>query len=292
MLRTDLANGALRLTSKEEQISRCLLSNYPVAGLSTVADLADRAGVSVPTVLRFVSKLGFSGYSEFQKRLLEELSDTLNSPLSLAHRVPPEEVGSVYQQRMRAAMSALEKTEADYVSRDFEAVVDLVADERSQIHCLGGRFSTMVSARMAAHLAQLRPGVRHLDIASPTLADQLVDYDSRVTLIAFDFRRYQPETIRFARLAAERRARVILFTDPWQSPISRVADLILTSPVESSSFFDSWIPAIAQTEALVSSVGLRNPDRMRERLAQIEAARAAFVRSDSDGATAEDTGAA
>lgn len=280
MLKDQLVERDVRLTNKEHQIARALLANYPAAGLSTVSDLATSAGVSVPTVLRFVTKLGFPGYAAFQKCLIDEVGDTLNSPLSLFRDREARPGDSLFQTRMQTLVHALEQTQADYLERDFEGIVDLLADERSDIHCLGGRFSTAVAARLALHLGQVRRGVRLLEAGSPTLVDQLVDYDSRVTLVAFDFRRYQPETIRFARLAADRRARIVLFTDRWRSPIAAFADKTLVSPVESGSLFDSWVPAIAQTEALVTAVADRNPERVRERLAAIEALRDAYSRTD------------
>ncbi|WP_372840446.1 MurR/RpiR family transcriptional regulator [Phaeovulum sp.] len=276
MIKDFLTGPDLHLTPKEALIRRALLANYPVAGLTTVADLATRAGVSVPTVLRFVSKLGFPGYAAFQRSLIDEVSDQLNSPLSLLRDRAAQVNDSVYQTTMRTLSTALRQVEADYLEGDFDSIVDLLADERSEIHCLGGRFSTVVAGRLALHLAQVRPGVRLLNPGSETLADLLVDYNSRVTLVAFDFRRYQSETIQFARMAHQRRARIVLFTDRWQSPIAAVADKTMVSPVESCSPFDSWVPAMAQTEALVATIVARNPDRTRERLAAIEALREAF----------------
>jgi len=277
MLKNHLSDPELDLTAKEEKIRRALLTNYPVAGLSTVADLATAAGVSVPTVLRFVTKLGFQGYASFQKSLIDELGDTLNSPLSLFTPSDTNDSNSTFQRTIGSMRAALKRLEADYDESTFESVVDLIADERSEIHCIGGRFSTVLAERLALHLAQVRPRVRLLNCGSKQLADGLVDYDSQVTLVVFDFRRYQAETEQYARMAHERRARIVLFTDRWQSPIASFASKVLTSPVESGGMFDSWVPAIAQTEALVAAVASRHPDRIRERLSAIEALRDRFT---------------
>eukprot|EP01036_Dinobryon_divergens_P012424 gene12424-16736_t len=61
------------LTPTERRAAHVLLSNYPFAGLETVAQFAARAGVSAPSVLRFVARLGFGAYADFQKRLKDEL---------------------------------------------------------------------------------------------------------------------------------------------------------------------------------------------------------------------------
>ena len=69
-------------TRKERQIARVLTSGSPTHGLETVAELGRRAAASGATILRFVGKLGFSSYPEFQEALREELSATLESPLT------------------------------------------------------------------------------------------------------------------------------------------------------------------------------------------------------------------
>lgn len=283
MLKTRLAQTDLGLTPKEKKIRRALLANYPLAGLSTVADLAVSAGVSVPTVLRFVSKLGYPGYSAFQKSLIDEVGDTLNSPLSLLHDRKGDEHATLYPKTMHTLSTALDQVGEQFVEDDFEHVVDLITDERSRIHCLGGRFSAVLAERLALHLAQVRPGVTFIGQGSSQMADGLVDYNSQVTLIVFDFRRYQDNTIRYASIAAKKKAKIVLFTDRWQSPISAFATRVLTSPVESGTLFDSWVPAIAQTEALVAASADRNPDRVRERLSAIEAVREEFAKSWNDG---------
>jgi DNA-binding MurR/RpiR family transcriptional regulator len=48
------------LSPGERKVARALLAAYPVAGLEAVADLAERAKVSAPTVLRFAGRLGYT----------------------------------------------------------------------------------------------------------------------------------------------------------------------------------------------------------------------------------------
>ena len=82
-----------RLTTTERKPARYLLANYPLAGLETVARFARRAGVSGPSVLRLIGKLGFSGYGEFQRTLREELEARLQSPLTKGYDKPPAGTG-------------------------------------------------------------------------------------------------------------------------------------------------------------------------------------------------------
>src|SRR5438445_6617052 len=69
------------LSPAERKLARVLLASYPIAGLESVARFAERAGVSPPTVTRFITKLGFRGYPEFQESLRHEVQARLSSPL-------------------------------------------------------------------------------------------------------------------------------------------------------------------------------------------------------------------
>ena len=73
----------------ERRAAQTLIANYPVIGLKTVAEFSQAAGVSSPTILRFVARLGFQNYPEFQSALQDELAAQLQSPASRAGFSPP-----------------------------------------------------------------------------------------------------------------------------------------------------------------------------------------------------------
>src|SRR3546814_19075114 len=75
-------------TTTERKAAHVLLANYPLVGLEPVAEFAASSGVSAPTILRFVARLGIGGYPEFQRLLRAELEAPLTPPLTKA-RVPP-----------------------------------------------------------------------------------------------------------------------------------------------------------------------------------------------------------
>ncbi|NTI19881.1 MurR/RpiR family transcriptional regulator [Agrobacterium rhizogenes] len=269
-----LSGNEVKLTSAEKKAVRALLGNYPAAGLGTVAGFASRAGVSVPTILRLVTKLGYGGYAAFQKDLIEDVSEQLNSPLSMIDtRAAAAGSDDIYVSIMHNLTDALRQTAAAYRKQDFDALLDLLSDERLAVYCIGGRFSSVLAQRLWMHLSQLRPGVSFIETLSARLFDRVIDFNSQTTLIVFDYRRYQSDVVEFARLAKEARARIVLFTDRWMSPISNFADHVLVSPVETLSAYDSKVVAFAQCEAIIASLVKRSPDKIRERLATIEALR-------------------
>ncbi|MGJ5689962.1 transcriptional repressor QapR, partial [Pseudomonas aeruginosa] len=79
-----------------------------------------------------------------------------------------------------------------------------------------------------------------------------------------------------AQAAKARGTRLVLFTDIYASPLREHADLIVSSPVESASPFDSLVPAMAQVEALVATLVARMGAPLDERLEGIDQLRNAF----------------
>ncbi len=282
-IRDRLTDGSMPLTRSDLKVARALLSNYPAAGLNTVAHLAQVAGVSGPTVVRFVARLGFDGYPDFQQALLGEVQERMSSPLSMMNAgkgaVAPD---NIYLESMRAAVHAVEGAMAMLPSASFDKAVDLVTDSALSVHCIGGRFSGYLAGMLWSHLKQLRPGCHWVQGARADQVDALVDLGRRDLVIVYDYRRYQIDTIRFARTAAAQGARIVLFTDPYASPIAGVADVTLTAPVESLSPFDTMVPALAQTEAFIAALTLRLAGKSRKRIENMESLRhAASVTEDA-----------
>ena len=83
-----IREGLGKCSPAERRVGRLLLSDYPAAGLDTVARLAERAETSGPTVLRFLSRLGFDGFGDLQESLRGEIAERTASPLTLLGSEP------------------------------------------------------------------------------------------------------------------------------------------------------------------------------------------------------------
>jgi DNA-binding MurR/RpiR family transcriptional regulator len=274
-IRDRLTDGSVQLTRSDLKVARALLADYPTAGLNTVAQLAALAEVSGPTVVRFVSRLGFDGFPNFQKTLLGEVQARMNSPLAMidagkASAVPQEQM---YQEVIRSCIAMLETTSGMVPAADFEAAARLLTDPTLRLHFIGGRFSGYLAGMLWQHLRQLRADCQMVSGNQSDRVDSLIDIGRRDLIIAFDYRRYQIDTIQFVAAGAERGAQVILFTDPWASPLTRCAKVVLTAPVEGPSPFDTMVPALAQVEALIAAIATRLSAISRARIADIEALR-------------------
>lgn len=266
----DILDGDATLTHSEQKIARVLLADYPVAGLGTQSSLARRAGVSDPTVVRFVVKLGFDGFTEFQTSLLDEVEQRLRSPqMMIETKRAPAERG-VAQAYLASAAVQVGEAENLTIGQSYERAVDLIMGAKGSVTVVGGRFSRHVAGMLGSYLAQLRPGVVTHGTLSVESFDGLLDMGRRDVLVMFDYRRYQTNVVDFATEAARRGVRIVLFTDPWMSPIADIAEVVIVGPVEVASPYDSLAPAVAQMEALVAEAVARHGPLLHRRVADLE----------------------
>ncbi|MCE4057948.1 MurR/RpiR family transcriptional regulator [Pseudomonas sp. Au-Pse12] len=274
-LRDLITAPTLDLTPSERKVVRALLDHYPRNGLGPMSRLAEHAGVSDPTIVRLVKKLGFSGYGEFQEALLSDMDDRLRSPSTLLRPRAQVAQGDTWGRYLADSQRALQDTLALTQPEDIRVLMDWLLDSRHSVYCFGGRFSSFLAHYLFNHLRLMRPGCYFLD-DNAQLPDRLFDVQRQDLVLLFDYRRYQSQALRVASAVKAHSARVVLFTDIYASPLRELADLVISAPVESLSPFDSLVPALAQVEALIACLTPRSP-HLDQRLEGIDALRAEFA---------------
>lgn len=281
-IKDKLIQGADSLTKADKLIVQELLANYPTSGLSTVSDLAARSGVSDPSIVRFVRRLGFDSYPAFQKALIAEVDERMNSPLSMFDKVNRSVSTDRFGQYLEGCADLLRRAGELNPASEYERIVEALADSDYRVSVLGGRYSRYLAGYLNQHLSVLRANTRMIDPIGKEEPHILEGFGRRDLLVVFDYRRYQADVIRTAELVRKRGARVCLFTDPWRSPIARMADATLLAPVESPSPFDSTLVGMAQLEAVVAGLTATLGAAAETRMAALERL-AADLQADRDG---------
>jgi DNA-binding MurR/RpiR family transcriptional regulator len=273
---TDTVAAALRelrstLPPSEARVARALLDGYPLAGIGTIAELAERAKVSSPTVLRLVGRLGFKNFGDFQRALLEEIE------ARLATTAISFEAGSAAPEHDQAGTMLREA--ADNIVADLRSlapgevddVVRLLAGARNVV-AVGGWMTRSFADLFCDELQLLRPRCRSLGSAVGAGGGDMLELGRRDVIVAFHARPYwhTDPTEQLCAWARRRGVRVVLFTDVWLSPISKLASHVLVSRTSSSSPFDSYASMLALAEAVVALVAVELGDQAKRRMADCE----------------------
>ena len=261
------AGSALSSLSKaERRVGRALLADYPSAGLASAARLAERAEVSPPTVLRFAQSLGYDGFTDLQGALRAELSAQSNGPITRLPDAPP--AGGLLDrllQQARAQNERATETLAALPNSALETAVALLSDTGRAVYLHGGRFSHLLAVHLAAHLEQLRPGVRVLADPDGTDMGAMLELSRNDVVVLFDYHRYQRSVADLALRVHRAGATVLLITDDLACPVAPEAEVVLAASSTVGTTYQSMAAGFLLTELLIPLVmdALGEPARTR-----------------------------
>ncbi len=254
-----------RLSPAELAVANAISENYPMGGLVPVVQLAANAGTSPPTVVRFVKKLGFDGYAEFQDMLRNEAQNRLFSPVgSYPNNRSGQDESSPSGQAQFVYLESIRNTFASLSDSEITKAVELLCSLQHDIVMVGGHFSQVLAQQLYRYLSILRPQVR---VCTPEI-HSLVDIGPATVAVVFDFRRYQQTTINWGMDALNKGAKIILVTDQYLSPFAAKANVLLTASNKGLEPFDSMTSAFAVTELLISETARALGKPARDRLAE------------------------
>lgn len=259
-----------QLTPAEKKVARSLLANYPSAGLASANSLADAAGTSTPTVLRFVARLGYGSYPEFQKQLRDEITLQASSPVNRAAKAYVERAeGSHFERAVSERVALAKQLLTSVPPSEFDEAVNLLSNSPRHVVISGGYFTQQIARILTYQLDQLIP---HVDFADDPLSHDISKYlrlrkDS--VAIVFDLRRYELRAKQISGLAKKQGATVIVITDQELSPSAELADIVLPVPVDGVPF-DSDVALLTLVECLVEAVFRELGDKALTRMALYE----------------------
>ena len=263
---------AADFTPAEHRIAQVLISSNLLAGLETIVKLGEKAKVSGPTVLRFSAKLGFASYPDLQDYLREDLKDRLASPVDLYERQRRSDgARGGIDDAARIFGDGIGRTLARLDAATLKKVTALLVDKSRPVHFAGGRFTQHIAELLFGYVHLLRPRAHILRQGVMSPRDMVIDMGRRDVLVVFDIRRYQAETIELAERAHARRVTIILVTDTYLSPISRISDFVLTCDLDAPSPQDSLVPCMAVVEVIVAALSRLAGEAGRERMIAVEA---------------------
>jgi DNA-binding MurR/RpiR family transcriptional regulator len=259
------------LTRAERQLSHSIMENYPVSGLGSITAVAHAASVSTPTVARMVQKIGFKGFPDFQAALRKEVEATISGPIAKhdtwAEHAPD---GHIVNQFTDAVIDNIRRSLGLLDINTFEQSCELMADTNRSLFVVGGRITRALADYFFLHMQVLRKDVTHIQSISNAWPHYLLDIKKDDVIVIFDVRRYENSTLKLAEMAAEAGAKIILFTDQWLSPISKLADHTFSLKIVVPSAWDSSVTTMLLVETIIADVQQRTWPETRQRMEELE----------------------
>jgi DNA-binding MurR/RpiR family transcriptional regulator len=258
-----------RLTTTERKIAEVLAGEPQTIAFGTVAQVAQRAGTSGPSVVRLAVKLGYDGFVGLQADVQSELARQLGPARDRIRQRPPTD----FLARVQAAeQDNVVRTLHGIAAPTLERSINRLADRHHQVWVLAGEMTAPIGSVLAGQLAQLREGVTILDGSEVAVSRSLAGLVPGDTLVAIDIRRYERSLVGLARWAAERGAAIIAVTDSPLSPLVAGASEAFFIAAQGVGPFDSVTGGIALANVLSAGVAARLRQSAPARLDAIEAA--------------------
>ncbi|MFE2151857.1 MurR/RpiR family transcriptional regulator [Streptomyces lavendulae] len=257
-----------RLSPGQRRIAQYLIDHLTEAAFLSITELAERVGVSQPSVTRFAASLGFSGYPA--------LRDVLQPMALSAVAGTPDSREQIRHNELQAAVDA-EIENLESVRRllaDTNRVLEIGRDLARSVPLtvLGLRISVSLAEYFAYAARRIHPDVRVVTRGGSVAYDALLQ--SRAAggswVMAFAMPRHANETLAALRAARSTGLRVVLITDPTLGPLVEEADVVLTAGTGSRLVFDSYAAPGMLSAALLQAMADADPERTQARLEQYE----------------------
>ncbi|WP_049576192.1 MurR/RpiR family transcriptional regulator [Nonomuraea sp. SBT364] len=246
-----------RLSPVQRRIAHYLSEHLEEAIFLSSVELAERSGVSQPSVTRFAMVLGFAGYPELRQALRPlVLGAPADRPQeSLLKGAIDREIRNLSLVRERLGSLPLK-----------ELGESLAAAEPLPV--LGLRVSAGLATTFAYYTRRIHPDVRLLTHGGSELADGLhaARRAGAEWLVAVVLPRYPAEVMQALEYAEKLGYRVAAICDRADFP----AEVVLDAPVGDRLVFDSHAAPLALAMALVEAMADAAPLRTQARLEEYE----------------------
>lgn len=243
------------LPKRLKQCADYVAANPDRIAVSTVAEMADGAGVKPSAFMRFCQVLGFSGFSQMQRLFRDSYAQNWPDYATRLEKLRESGAGSpsaLLAEFIEAGRLSLENLAKTIDPRTLDAAIKTLS-EANMVHIIGLRRAFSVAAYFAYAFEKM---------SVPTmLHDTVGALDSRHAIrrgdavIAITFAPYTPETIELAEAARAAGAEVVAITDAIASPLRPITPLLLTVSEADFGDFRSLSATLSLAVALVVAVG-------------------------------------
>lgn len=259
-------------TPAESKIADLLLQWPELMIGFTATELAERAGVSKPTVTRFVARIGLESFQEFRERARSSRDVAPGSPLDLLTRsldVTEGELGVVVAETLRRDMKNLERTYLGLQHEDLGRIVDRLV-EAPRVAFGDFRKQYALAYYAGTLFNSIRADVRTVPAPGTSAEDGLLDVGPGDLVVMFPFRRAQRDHEVTARSVVNLGATLVTIGDRYANPAAALAEIHLVCETDGVGVFDSSVAPMSLINLLFTATANRLGVSAHQRLALLE----------------------
>ena len=245
------------LPKRLRQCADYLALNTDKIAVSTVAELAEAAGVQPSAVMRFCQLLGFTGFSELQKLFRHDYTQrwpNYSTRLDALRSQTASNPRNLLTEFITAGHASLDALAVSIDAATLQKAVDILVAAPT-IHLIGVRRAFPIVYYLAYAFGKMAVPAQLHDRSGGVDQQHLLRPGD--ALIAVTYAPYAQETLEAAHLAGPRGVKVVAITDAQDSPLHRMGDATLLVREVDMGDFRTLSASFALAMTLVTAVGTR-----------------------------------
>jgi DNA-binding MurR/RpiR family transcriptional regulator len=232
--------------------------------------LAKEAGVSEATFTRFITRLGFSGFSEFKREIGNYIIQGNSTTERLAESAETFGISdSVFSEILRGDIENIHKITNGISNEIFEKAVGKLSSAKS-IYLLGLRSSYALAFYLAFNLRFFLKSVTLIKPGIGDIPEQVLSAGKGDVLIALSFKRFTRDVVNIVEKIKRKKAYIITITNSHLSPIAQLADMSLVVETEIPTYIESFTAPMSLLNAFITAVALKKKKQALPALTKLE----------------------
>lgn len=254
-------------TGALQRVAEHILSDPAAAARATIVELAERSGTSPATITRFCRAMDFEGYADLRLGIAAETGRMTRSAgwtVDIGREIQPTDpLSRVLGQIMAADTQAMHDTAALLDLAEVERAADAIA-QASRVDIYGASGSALVGGEMQFSLHRIGVAAWAWTDVHNGLASAALLRAGDVAL-GISHSGQTRETIEMLAEAGSHGATTVALTSFPRSPLAEVADIILLTASQATTFRPDALsarhPQLVVLDLLYIAVAQRTHDR-------------------------------
>ena len=262
-----------KLSPRMASLASYVCQNYLKVAIMSTRELAEKADVSLTTVVRLPGILGYKDFDELRASIQNRVNTDLNG-IDRLKNIPADD-GSSFSllQRIIAQQSDnLRSLAQTFKESDFEAFCRHLA-RAERVLAVGVRYTAPLADYFCYSLNKVRSGVEACTTTDSTVYDRvrlMSGGDGGDVALVVALPRYPRELVELVRYAHGCGVMVLAITDSPLSPVIPYANVTLYAKTSMQDFVGSLAAPSALLDCVVGRVGKQLGKKALQRLEALE----------------------
>lgn len=215
------------LSKSEKEIANFIINNVELAKNLTSSELADKVNVGQSTIIKFVKKFGFKGFTEFKTALIEYSTRNLSNTDKMIHNNISIEssIEDIYLNLIQETINSIKETHNSIDKELLKETIEVLR-KSDKVMAVGLGTSSIVAKDLYYKLLKVGKNTFYNE-------DMHISYQIGAMLEANDVcviishSGNTEEILKLVKMVKENSTKVIIITSNPNSKIAKLSDIVL-----------------------------------------------------------------